>query len=456
MATTHIKYKRGFAYFRRQVPADLRAVAGREIWIPLRATDKQAQRNEALKHWLATEETLAKLRVQHGIPKRTPGSSRGPGLLRQAMQAQAPEGIPGLPVIPSESGQGGRLKHYYDPTNEYHVDGKAGLVTQVSLSDRSVQSKPTMDFVLRQYLEEKDVTESTKREWTRAVTMLNKIVGRKLVNQYTREDILGFRNVLLGRTRFGTTTREETINRWLRDPKQQVLKFQRKPLKPATAKKLVGGLSTLFNFARREYDWCTNNPTEQVKVEGSKDHARRKLFTDSQLRDVLAKLHGNWLEWPVWVAMLSGMRQGEVAQLRPEDVRERDGIPFFSINVEANKSLKTAASIREVPIHPALIQRGLMELVATRQGQRELFGKDSRQISRGYATFLDRNGYEDEGFVFHGWRHQFKDWMREAGIDANSQNAILGHSEGGMGAKYGAGASLKRLAAEIAKIRSPV
>ncbi|AWF82576.1 hypothetical protein BTJ40_18165 [Microbulbifer sp. A4B17] len=48
------------------------------------------------------------------------------------------------------------------------------------------------------------------------------------------------------------------------------------------------------------------------------------------------------------IALFTGARCGEIAQLRAEDVREQDGITYFSINDEEGKAVKSKAAIRKV------------------------------------------------------------------------------------------------------------
>jgi len=60
-------------------------------------------------------------------------------------------------------------------------------------------------------------------------------------------------------------------------------------------------------------------------------------------------------KWPTLIAMFTGARLNEVAQLHTTDIREQDGIWIIDINDDDGKMLKTAASRRIVPVHQQLL-----------------------------------------------------------------------------------------------------
>ena len=80
----------------------------------------------------------------------------------------------------------------------------------------------------------------------------------------------------------------------------------------------------------------------------------------------------------------------------------------------------------------------------------------------GYAGWIIRNfpkfrrdvcGITDDKVTLYSIRHRFVDAMREADVPEDKRHAISGHSiEKGAAGKYGKGAGLKALAAEMAKV----
>jgi integrase len=70
----------------------------------------------------------------------------------------------------------------------------------------------------------------------------------------------------------------------------------------------------------------------------------------------------DWRYWLPLIALYSGARLGEIAQLLIKDVRKIDEHWCFHIckHGDTRKSVKTAGSERVVPIHPELIRLGLI------------------------------------------------------------------------------------------------
>ena len=66
--------------------------------------------------------------------------------------------------------------------------------------------------------------------------------------------------------------------------------------------------------------------------------------------------------WLPLIALFTGARQGELAQLRIEDLRQdpETSLWFFDIGTEGGRSIKTASSRRKVPVHPHLVSVGLL------------------------------------------------------------------------------------------------
>lgn len=92
-------------------------------------------------------------------------------------------------------------------------------------------------------------------------------------------------------------------------------------------------------------------------------------FTASQLRRLFDpehyKPHLAHHFWPPLIALFTGARRREIAQLLLEDFETVDGIAAISINIlgDEDKSLKTRAARRMIPVHPVLLDLGLLEYV---------------------------------------------------------------------------------------------
>jgi integrase len=147
----------------------------------------------------------------------------------------------------------------------------------------------------------------------------------------------------------------------------------------------------------------------------------------------------DWHFWISLIAAFTGARLNEVAQLRVEDVRQEEGIWLFDITDEAeNASLKTKESKRRIPVHPQLIELGLLQYRdhAVAKSWTWLFqpikpdfnGRRSTQAGRWFRKFLARIGVKgDELGGAHRFRHTLADRLRAAGVDDYDIGLVLGH-----------------------------
>jgi integrase len=109
---------------------------------------------------------------------------------------------------------------------------------------------------------------------------------------------------------------------------------------------------------------------------------------------------------------------------------------------EDGGSLKNEGSERTVPIHPAILERGFLDLVLTK-GEGPLFyggrkktaapAPGKRHASKGptnrLAVWVREQGFTDERKLpTHAFRHWFKTACQKAGIQDSVADAIQGHS----------------------------
>lgn len=166
--------------------------------------------------------------------------------------------------------------------------------------------------------------------------------------------------------------------------------------------------------------------------------------------------------WVPLIALYSGMRMGEIAQLQAGDLRQEGGIWFFDVNKgeDGEKRLKTIGSKRRVPVHPALISLGLLDHASGKKPNARLFadiekGKDgyySHNFSKWYGRYARKIGISSAKTAFHSLRHNFKDALQAADTHEYVSRALLGHADKSVHAQYGSGPTLKALKAAVDKI----
>ena len=172
--------------------------------------------------------------------------------------------------------------------------------------------------------------------------------------------------------------------------------------------------------------------------------------------------------WLPLIALLTGARQNELAELRIEDLRQdvESGRWFFDIGTEGGRSIKTASSRRKVPMHPHLEHVGLLryrqslidqdcgDLLARHQVR---CARPARWPMVQMVQPLPPGGGEgdghDQGVPFVPPHLQADG--RDAGIGEELHDALTGHSGGGEGRNYGRGIGVKALAEAIRRIEVP-
>jgi len=141
----------------------------------------------------------------------------------------------------------------------------------------------------------------------------------------------------------------------------------------------------------------------------------------------------------------------------PQFLKDANGNPY--IHTEDGKNENSAD--RDVPIHPMLIEAGLLEYVKTCSVRLFPLVKctdeiQSKAYSKWYGRYLGQLGITAKSKVFHSFRHLFKDLCRNAGMDDSAIDQICGHEPGTVGGRYGSGRRIDVLAGLIGKIVPPI
>lgn len=157
--------------------------------------------------------------------------------------------------------------------------------------------------------------------------------------------------------------------------------------------------------------------------------------------------------WITLIGLFQGPRIAEASQLRPEDFTVVGDLQCMRITARRRDAsgreldahgkpipetrLKTDASRRILPIHPKLIELGLLEFVQQRRADRKTFlfdlkwqshggfghgpSKDFRELSKAVGVWKLREK------VFHSFRSALAQQLEEAGLDSQLIDWVLGH-----------------------------
>jgi integrase len=190
----------------------------------------------------------------------------------------------------------------------------------------------------------------------------------------------------------------------------------------------------------------TGHKSESVRHKPGKFHLRDGYF------------------WVPLIALHSGMRLGEIVQLLKSDVKQEGGIWYFDVRGGEDKSLKTASSKRRVPIHPLLLQHGLLDLVKTGSPSGRAFpeikkgadGYASHNFSKWWGRYAAHVGFKTDRTAFHSFRHNFLDALRAANSPEYVNKALMGHIDKSVHGGYGSGAPLYGLKEAVDKVKYPL
>jgi integrase len=192
-------------------------------------------------------------------------------------------------------------------------------------------------------------------------------------------------------------------------------------------------LRVVYRRALRR-DEVTVDPTKGLEVPA--DHGRRDRFaTPSEAAALIAALPEE--NRPLWAAAFyTGMRRGELRELRWSDVDLKAGVVRVARALDDEGTVidtKTRAGARSIPLlgalKPFLAQH---KLRTGRDGDDLVFGRTAREPfvpstvrRRAIAAW---EAAELEPIALHSARHSTASLLRAAGLDFKLISAIIGHA----------------------------
>ncbi len=219
-----------------------------------------------------------------------------------------------------------------------------------------------------------------------------------------------------------------------------------KTITAVTVNNRLRKLSAFMNWCKAN-GYITDNPLAGLKMMTGASKEARLSFDNGDLRTLLdlntllaeARKH----PWRYWLPLLgrsTGARLEELCQLRVDDFIEQQGIQCLRIDdTHEGQNLKNASSRRLLPIHPTLIELGLLrhvEKVRT-SGADRLFrelepvrGKLGHAPSKWFGRYKTKRGIVDPKKTFHSFRHTLIDDLRDAGVQDSLIKRIVGHEDG--------------------------
>ncbi len=292
-------------------------------------------------------------------------------------------------------------------------------------------------------------TEQTVKQVRATFRLWVELIGEKPVREYTGEDAGKFRTLIL-QLPFSHGKSGKPIHALEAIEGNKVLPVPKKTITMKTAKRHFSAMMQYWKWLKPR-----GHVSEVIfsgfEFRGTKSNKKRR---DDWSPEDLERLflHEPWFGseadrksayyWLPLVALYSGMREEEIARLRPEDdIKEQDGVPCIFIQPHPDGwTPKTEAGERVVPIHSALIGLGFLDFVEGRRKKKaaRVFGdlvpggpdgKYSYTFSREFSRAKIHKLGVGEKTVFHSFRHSVRTILddAEAVIRDSWIDAVMGH-----------------------------
>lgn len=343
-------------------------------------------------------------------------------------------------------------------------------------------STKSLAEIAADYVKERGASDQTNFECEATARVMEQVLGEaKPVYRLTRDDVKAFRNALIKAPvnytkRFpGKTIVEASAANNARPTPYPLLNSR------TVNDKYLNKLHAILNWCVRK-DILPDNPATGIKVDTKRDRNNppRVPFAPSDLGKIFAPAQfkggkpTSEAQWAMLMALFSGARASELAQLKLDSIRTERGVLVMAVEEET----KTAGSRRVIPIHSTLIALGMKDRVealraegathffpdwyrrgmaakakAAKSGKKTLNHYFPRFVPKRFNdSYLPEVGIRDGRKTWHSFRHTFKTGLSLAGVDRSMQDALCGHTDHSAGGGYIHGASVEAKRDAIEKL----
>jgi integrase len=323
-----------------------------------------------------------------------------------------------------------------------------------------------------QLTEEEAATNRLSQKWIdkqyATSALIREIIGDSTpVNAIDYDACLTVRSMLAripaNRTKiYGTRPLDEAIKR---------AAAENKPLlSPVTQQQYLAALRDVLDLAAKK-QLISVNPAEglkPIKRDTVAAGEKRRPFTLDQIKQFFgskfysecakhpvpfAQDKEGWRFWLPLLCLFTGMRPNEAAQMHADDLKcTSEGTWYLDIVATGDeddndpptsaKTLKTAASLRKIPVHPQLIKIGFLQFVQagkkTASNPRifpdlkpDNYGNHaSYALKRFRETYLPSAIKMEPRQSFYSFRHSFRDALRRIDAPPDALQALGGWSQG--------------------------
>lgn len=263
---------------------------------------------------------------------------------------------------------------------------------------------------------EKPANEETRRRYRDALDTMLRLLGDREVSGYTRQDLLVLRTRL-----YRWPANINSLEEFRGKTAEEILRLNTaKTLDKRTVDtRYMDKIVAVFQYAFRQGMLAGDigqNVVKSVTV-AAKKASKRKPYDVEDLKKIFAVLPVHperpHLAWIPLIALYSGARHGELCRLRVSDINTDHPVPYMVLSAEddSGNSITNArgeGSRRIVPLHPQLVEMGLLQFVAMRKARgRELLFELRRKGSDEFSPLTGE--YYGQSFEAFNRKHVTND-----------------------------------------------
>lgn len=267
-----------------------------------------------------------------------------------------------------------------------------------------------LDELLEKYLLLRKVQQSTVKSYRVASSEFATFLGNPRITKITPSDVTRFQEHLATKGNSIRTIDNKTgaVRALLGFAKKHSYMREDNP---------AAGRALMTKKEKRKSGWATFEQSE-IETLLSSEFFRKRITDDIDYTTA------------VLMALFTGCRVGEITALKKDQFkRSRKGIPFITI-----RDSKTAAGIREVPLHPYIFARIAPKLDALETPKGKLFRyaeRDGKGSGNAAGKMMKENlvaaRIDRPKLVFHSLRKYTNNELMELGVSLEHRCRFAGH-----------------------------
>ena len=292
------------------------------------------------------------------------------------------------------------------------------------------------------------------------------LLGNKPIGEYTKIDGRDFRNSLLK-----TPKNRKRVKRYRDKTLKEIMELNIPPSDKMSfdnQTKLISRMTSCWNFFVDEFpEYVSENvfKSSSIRVNPVKKKDRRGEFTQDDIhlifnhRTYLPAIfdspYSKKIQYPYFfvpiLGCLTGCRLEELCMMKPENIKQVDGIWVYQIREEGEYGkeetiVKNPYSERDIPLHPVLVDTlGFVRYVdyVKKLGKDRVFweltkvnGRYSHNFGKFFNNrYLKKIGLKNGGrkLSFHSFRHSVETICTNKNVNPRYIDFLQGHSQKGMG-----------------------